>query len=94
MKKSLLFLEPDRKQSKCAPLVQELKTVPQLQTVVCLTGQHKQMLDQLLQVFGVVPDYDLAIMKDGQTLFDITSAVLCRMKDILDRETGYRVGLR
>ena len=58
---------------KMCPLVNELKSRENLKTVVCVTGQHRQMLDQVLGAFSVVPDYDLSIMKSGQTLFDITT---------------------
>lgn len=68
------------------PLVKELKTRSGIQTIVCVTGQHRQMLDQVLNIFGVVPDYDLAIMKDSQTLFDITSMVLSGLRPILEAE--------
>jgi len=69
---------------KMCPLVRELKTRPELRTLVCVTGQHRQMLDQVLQAFAVTPDYDLAIMKAGQTLFDITSAVLTGLRPVLE----------
>lgn len=69
------------------PLVNELKRRPgQFETVVCVTGQHREMLDQVLRVFNVKPDYDLAIMKPGQTLFDVTSEVLLKIKDVLELE--------
>jgi len=68
---------------KMCPLVLELRTRPGVRCVVCVTGQHKEMLDQVLQAFAVVPDYDLAIMKEGQTLGDITSAVLTGMDAVL-----------
>ena len=55
------------------PLVNELKTRENIETVVCVTGQHRQMLDQVLQAFGVVPDYNLSITKEKQSLFDITT---------------------
>lgn len=72
---------------KMCPLVNELKTRPdEFETVVCTTGQHREMLDQVLKVFGVVPDYDLHIMKPGQTLFDITSDVLLKIKAVLEEE--------
>ena len=61
---------------KMCPLVNELKTRERLKTVVCVTGQHRQMLDQVLTAFQVTPDYDLSIMKDKQTLFDITTNIL------------------
>ena len=72
---------------KMCPLVLELKSRPdEFETVVCVTGQHREMLDQVLDVFGVVPDHDLAIMKPGQTLFDITGDVLLRIKVVLEEE--------
>ena len=69
---------------KMCPLVNELKTRKGIKTVVCVTGQHPQMLDQVLDVFNVVPDYDLSIMKDKQTLFDITTNILNRIKTVLE----------
>ena len=69
---------------KMCPLVNELKTRKNIETVVCVTGQHRQMLDQVLDVFGVVPDYDLSIMKDKQTLFDITTGILNGIGEVLD----------
>lgn len=69
---------------KMCPLVNELKTREAVKTVVCVTGQHRQMLDQVLEAFRVEPDYDLSIMKDKQTLFDITTNILNRIKDVLD----------
>lgn len=66
------------------PLVNELKTRNNIQTIVCVTGQHRQMLDQVLEAFQVIPDYDLSIMKDKQTLFDITTNILNRIKSVLD----------
>ena len=69
---------------KMCPLVNELKTRKGLRTVVCVTGQHRQMLDQVLAAFGVEPDYDLSIMKDKQTLFDITTNILNRIKAVLE----------
>lgn len=71
---------------KMCPLVKECQNNPNIETVVCVTGQHKQMLEQVLQVFEVKPDYDLEIMKPQQTLFDITSAALLGMNDVLDKE--------
>ena len=68
------------------PLVNELKRRPQVQTVVCVTGQHKQMLQQVLDAFSVVPDYDLAIMQPNQTLFDVTTAILTRIQAVLNQE--------
>ena len=66
------------------PLVNELKTRDTIRTVVCVTGQHRQMLDQVLSAFNVVPDYDLSIMKDKQTLFDITVNILERIRAVLE----------
>ena len=64
------------------PLVKELKA-RRLEVVVCVTGQHREMLDQVLEAFAVSPDYDLAVMEEKQSLFDITSKVLLQMKDVL-----------
>lgn len=69
---------------KMCPLVKELKTRKNLKTIVCVTGQHRQMLDQVLDAFHVVPDYDLSIMKDKQTLFDITTSILNSIGSVLD----------
>lgn len=69
---------------KMCPLVNELKSRDHIKTVVCVTGQHRQMLDQVLDAFCVVPDYDLSIMKDKQTLFDITTNILNRIDEVLD----------
>ena len=69
---------------KMCPLVKELKTRKGLRTVVAVTGQHREMLAQVLDAFGVVPDYDLAIMKAGQTLFDITTEILTRIRGVLE----------
>ena len=66
------------------PLVNELKSRKNIETIVCVTGQHRQMLDQVLGAFGVVPDYDLSIMKQGQTLFDITTNILNSIKEVLE----------
>ncbi len=70
---------------KMCPLVNELKTRKNINTVVCVTGQHRQMLDQVLDAFKVVPDYDLSIMKDKQTLFDITTNILTGIGKVLDK---------
>ena len=69
---------------KMCPLVNELKARENIKTVVCVTGQHRQMLDQVLGAFNVVPDYDLSIMKDKQTLFDITTNILNGIGQVLD----------
>ena len=71
---------------KICPLVNELKKRPSLQTVVCVTAQHRQMLDQVLETFGVRPDYDLNIMKERQSLFDITANILGSIRAVLERE--------
>ena len=71
---------------KMCPLVNELKSRKNIITKVCVTGQHRQMLDQVLEIFSVVPDYDLSIMKDKQTLFDITTNILNRIKEVLEQE--------
>lgn len=71
---------------KMAPLVQEFRKHPdQYETLVCVTGQHREMLDQVLNIFGIVPDYDLNIMKPGQDLYDVTARILSGMRDILTR---------
>ena len=69
---------------KMCPLVNELKSRKGIETVVCVTGQHRQMLDMVLEAFSVVPDYDLSIMKDRQTLFDVTTNILNRIKEVLE----------
>ena len=71
---------------KMCPLVIELKRNPKFQVVVCVTGQHRRMLDQVLELFNVVPEYDLEIMKQGQTLFDITEAVLGGVRNCISKE--------
>ena len=69
---------------KMAPLVKEFQKHPELfETIVCVTGQHRQMLDQVLQIFDIKPDYDLNIMKQGQDLYDVTARVLTGMRDVL-----------
>lgn len=68
---------------KMAPLVKELKSRSQIETIVCVTAQHRQMLDQVLHAFDIVPDYDLDIMKQGQTLSDITSRVLSGLEAVI-----------
>jgi UDP-N-acetylglucosamine 2-epimerase (non-hydrolysing) len=71
---------------KMCPLVNELKTRKGFTTVVCVTGQHREMLDQVLRVFDVSPDYDLSIMKENQSLFDVTSTILLKIKEVLEYE--------
>ncbi|MBP3938256.1 MAG: UDP-N-acetylglucosamine 2-epimerase (non-hydrolyzing) [Clostridia bacterium] len=84
MKKVMLVFGTRPEAIKMCPLVNELTSRKNIKTVVCVTGQHRQMLDQVLDAFGVVPDYDLSIMKAGQTLFDITTNILNRIGDVLD----------
>ena len=69
---------------KMAPLVKELKLRKSIETVVCVTAQHRQMLDQVLDVFGIIPEYDLDIMKQGQTLSDITTRVLNGLEKVIE----------
>ena len=84
MKKVMLVFGTRPEAIKMCPLVNELKTREGIQTVVCVTGQHRQMLDMVLDTFHVVPDYDLSIMKSGQTLFDITTNILTKIGEVLD----------
>ena len=86
MKKVMLVFGTRPEAIKMCPLVNELKSRSSLQTVVCVTGQHRQMLDQVLDAFAVQPDYDLSIMKDKQTLFDVTTNILERIKEVLEKE--------
>ncbi|MBQ1711912.1 MAG: UDP-N-acetylglucosamine 2-epimerase (non-hydrolyzing) [Firmicutes bacterium] len=85
MKTVLLVFGTRPEAIKMCPLVNELKKRSGIKTVVCVTGQHRQMLDQVLATFNVVPDHDLSIMKDKQTLFDITAGILERIKDVLEK---------
>lgn len=71
---------------KMCPLVNELKRRSELKTIVCVTGQHRQMLDQVLETFGVIPDFDLSIMQPKQTLFDVTTLVLKNIQTVLEQE--------
>lgn len=84
MKKIMLTFGTRPEAIKMCPLVNELKMRKGIRTVVCVTGQHRQMLDQVLDAFSVVPDYDLSIMKDRQTLFDVTANILERIKTVLE----------
>ena len=87
VKKKVLSVFGTRPEAiKMCPLVNELKKRSGFQTVVCVTGQHRQMLDMVLDTFGVVPDYDLSIMKEKQTLFDVTIYILERIKAVLKAE--------
>jgi UDP-N-acetylglucosamine 2-epimerase (non-hydrolysing) len=86
MKKVMLVFGTRPEAIKMCPLVKELKVRPGIQTVVCVTGQHREMLDMVLKTFDVTPEYDLAIMQDRQTLFDVTTNILGRIKAVLDAE--------
>lgn len=85
MKKAMLVFGTRPEAIKMCPLVNELKKRSSIETIVCVTGQHRQMLDQVLEAFHVVPDYDLSIMKDKQTLFDVTVNILERIRTVLDK---------
>lgn len=85
MKKVMLVFGTRPEAIKMCPLVNELKSRKEIETVVCVTGQHRQMLDQVLEAFSVIPDYDLSIMKDRQTLFDVTTNILNRIKEVLEK---------
>lgn len=84
MKKVLVVFGTRPEAIKMCPLVNELKSRDGIQTLVCVTGQHRQMLDQVLKTFHVTPDYDLSIMKERQTLFDVTTHILQSIKRILE----------
>lgn len=86
MKKVMLVFGTRPEAIKMCPLVNELKKRKDLLTVVCVTGQHRQMLDMVLKAFKVKPDFDLSIMKDKQTLFDVTANILERIKAVLETE--------
>ena len=84
MKKIMLVFGTRPEAIKMAPLVKEFQKYPEaFQTIVCVTGQHRQMLDQVLQLFEITPDYDLNIMKQGQDLYDVTARVLTGMREVL-----------
>ena len=84
MKKVMLVFGTRPEAIKMAPLVKEFQKHPEtFKTIVCVTGQHRQMLDQVLQIFDITPDYDLNIMKQGQDLYDVTARVLTGMRDVL-----------
>lgn len=86
MKKIMLVFGTRPEAIKMCPLVNELKTRASIKVIVCVTGQHRQMLAQVLEVFQVTPDYDLSIMKDKQTLFDVTIGILENIKTVLEIE--------
>lgn len=84
MKTILLVFGTRPEAIKMAPLVKEFQKYPEkFKTVVCVTGQHREMLDQVLKIFEIVPEYDLNIMKQGQDLYDVTAKVLVGMRDVL-----------
>ncbi len=86
MRKVMLVFGTRPEAIKMCPLVNELKTRNGIETVVCVTGQHREMLDQVLETFGVFPNYDLSIMKEKQSLFDITTAILEGIRAVLEKE--------
>ena len=85
MKKIMLVFGTRPEAIKMCPLVLELKARQGFETVVCVTGQHREMLDQVLAAFNVTPDYDLSVMGTGQTLFDITEKVMSGMREVLEK---------
>ena len=86
MKKVMLVFGTRPEAIKMCPIVKELEKHGQIKTIVCVTGQHREMLKQVLDVFSVLPDYDLEIMKDKQTLFDVTVSILEKIKIVLESE--------
>ncbi|MDM8261389.1 UDP-N-acetylglucosamine 2-epimerase (non-hydrolyzing) [Limosilactobacillus vaginalis] len=86
MKKIMLVFGTRPEAIKMAPLVKELESRSKLKTIICVTGQHREMLEQVLDTFRITPDYDLNIMKTKQDLFDVTDAILKGMKDVLNKE--------
>lgn len=86
MKKVMLVFGTRPEAIKMCPLVNELKNRENIEVVVCVTGQHRQMLDQVLNAFNVVPQYDLSIMKERQSLFDVTTNILNGIKEVLEKE--------
>lgn len=86
MKRIMLVFGTRPEAIKMCPLVNELKSRKEAEVIVCVTGQHREMLDQVLEVFNVVPDYDLNIMKSKQTLFDVTTDILNRIREVLMKE--------
>ena len=86
MKKVMLVFGTRPEAIKMCPLVKELQKRPNIKTVVCVTGQHRQMLDQVLDAFHVIPNYDLSIMKEKQSLFDVTTSILDRIRAVLEKE--------
>lgn len=86
MKKVMLVFGTRPEAIKMCPLVKELKKREEIQTIVCVTGQHREMLTQVLDCFQVIPDYNLDIMQDKQTLFDVTTNIISKIKPVLEKE--------
>ena len=86
MKKMMLVIGTRPEAIKLCPLIRELKSRNNVQTVVCVTGQHRQLLDRVLETFKITPDHDLSIMKEEQTLFEITTSILERIRTVLESE--------
>lgn len=86
MKKIMIVFGTRPEAIKMCPLVSELRKRKKFKTVVCVTGQHREMLDQVLKAFDVIPDYDLSIMKERQTLIEVTTNILNKIKDVLEKE--------
>ncbi|MEB7389007.1 UDP-N-acetylglucosamine 2-epimerase (non-hydrolyzing) [Aerococcus viridans] len=86
MKKIMVVFGTRPEAIKMSPVVKELKARKSIQTIVCATGQHKEMLEQVLSTFDIIPDYNLEIMKDNQSLFDVTINILDRIKIVLEKE--------
>ena len=84
MKKVMLVFGTRPEAIKMCPLVNELKKRKSIQAVVCVTGQHRQMLKQVLETFNIVPDYNLSVMKECQNLFDVTIGILAKIKEVLE----------
>ena len=83
MKRVMLVFRTRPEAIKMAPLVQEFRKHPdQYETLVCVTGQHREMLDQVLNIFGIIPNYDLNIMKSGQDLYNVTARILSSSAEI------------
>lgn len=85
MKKIMVVFGTRPEAIKMCPLIKELKNRPKFKTLVCVTGQHRQMLDQVLNAFHIKPDYDLSVMKENQTLFDVTINILDKMKSVIEK---------
>ncbi len=86
MKKVMLIFGTRPEAIKMCPVVKELQSRPGFQVLVCVTGQHRQMLDSVLQTFGILPDFDLSIMQQRQTLFDVTTAILNGLRPVLEAQ--------